>query len=83
MARKKKPTKSRYARACCERRIIEWAKTIGNKSGAWKNSFDCTCRRQINPVKVEGHKALLSIDYVMFWYDLETHEYTFFREIGA
>jgi hypothetical protein len=41
------------------------------------------CEKQINPVKVEGDNVMFSADYLMFWYNLITHKYVFFRDLGA
>lgn len=76
-------TDKRFLKECCERQVQVWKKSVGNPKGAYKNMFVCeTCDKQINPVKVENNVALFSVDYIMFYYDLITRKYKFFRKIG-
>jgi hypothetical protein len=78
------PTEKKFLKDCCEREINDWKKLLTKKTGAWKNIFMCKlCEKQINPVKVEGDNVMFSADYLMFWYNLITHKYVFFRDLGA
>ena len=82
----KKPNKEDtiYLKSCCEQEVENIKVKIDKgKTGGWKNTFFCKkCGRQTNPVKVEGNKILLSSEYKMFWFDWDTKQYEFFKQIG-
>jgi len=80
-----KPDTSVFLKHCCEKEVEELkVRMEKGKTGAWKNTFCChSCGTQINPVKVDGNKILLSSDYRMFWFDWIDKSYMFFRTIGG
>jgi hypothetical protein len=76
-------TGKKYLRNCCELQIDKWKKTINEKKGGYKNAFLCEhCERQINYVKMDGDNVMFSHEYKIFWYNLATHKYILFKEIG-
>lgn len=76
-------TNKKFLKNCCESQIEKWRKTINGSSASWKNSFSCpTCKTQINPVKIEKDNVLFSVDYEMFYYNLHTRKYKFYKTIG-
>jgi uncharacterized protein YbcV (DUF1398 family) len=77
-------TNKKFLKNCCEAQVLKWKKTIDKKKFGWKNSFVCeSCGKQINFVKMEGENVMFSVDYKLFWYNLSTGKYVFFREIGV
>ena len=73
----------KFLKDCCELHVMLWSKSIGHKSGAWKNTFVCgKCEQQINPIKAEGDNVMLSVDYKIFWYNLITKKYVYVKTIG-